>query len=172
MVTRLRWTLSLLALPAGACGSHAPPEPVAPVTVEGNPADVRALAGQWQGEYIDPSNQRSGKIEFHLPPEGTTGYGSVTFTTPQAVPICSELTRSQPAPSEPVPTVLRIARLAVDRGSISGSLAPYRDEQRRCWVDTWFEGRLIRDRLEGTFFAHPTATDTVRAGTWWATRSS
>ncbi|MGH7499391.1 MAG: hypothetical protein ACREL3_11145 [Gemmatimonadales bacterium] len=49
--------------------------------------------------------------------------------------------------------------------------APYRDEQRRCWVDTWFTGRLIGDRLEGSFFAHPAVGDTVRIGTWWATRA-
>ena len=171
VVTSSRRTLALLLLLTGACGPHPAPEPISPVTVEGSPADVRALAGQWHGEYLDPGNQRSGKIEFHLPREGTTAYGSVAFTTTPASPICPELTKTQPAPAQPVPTVLTIGRLAVHRGSISGWLAPYRDEQRGCWVDTWFQGRLIRDRLEGTFFAHPTATDTIRAGTWWAKRS-
>ena len=170
MVTRPDRVLPLLLL-AAACSAPRMPEPLSPVTVEGNAADVRALAGYWRGEYLDTDNHRSGEIEFRLPSEGTTGYGSITFTTPQAVPGCSELTESQPASVEPRRTVLGIGRLAVNRGSIGGWLEPYRDEQRHCWVDTWFTGRLIKDRLEGTFFAHPTTTDTVRTGTWWAIRS-
>jgi hypothetical protein len=171
MVMRRCSASVLLLLLAGACSSLPTPEPVSPVTVEGNLADVRALAGYWRGEYMDSVNQRRGKIEFHLPLKGMTGYGSVTLTTPQAPAVCPELTESQSSPAEPVRTVLKIGRLAVSSGSVGGWLAPYRDEQRRCWVDTWFMGRLVGDRLEGTFFAHPTAIDTVRTGTWWATRS-
>ena len=108
---------------------------------------------------MDTANHRSGEIEFRLPREGTTGYGSITFTTMPPTAICPELTESRPASGEPVRTVLRISRLAVNRGSIGGWLAPYRDAERQCWVDTWFVGRLIRDRLKGTFFVHPTATE-------------
>ncbi len=131
---------------------------------------MRALAGHWHGEYVDAGRQRAGEIVFHLPSEGTTGYGSITLTTPLAPVRCPELTQTQASPAEPACTVLKIGRLAVDRGSISGWLAPYRDERLHCWVDTWFEGRLIGDRFEGTFFSHPAAPDTVRSGTWWATR--
>lgn len=170
MVTHPTRVLPLLLF-ATACSTSPMPEPLSPVTVEGNAADVRALSGYWRGEYLDTANHRSGEIEFRLPREGTTGYGSITFTTTPSTAICPELTESGPASAEPVRTVLRISRLAVNRGSIGGWLAPYRDVERQCWVDTWFVGRLIRDRLEGTFFAHPTATDTIRAGTWWAARS-
>jgi hypothetical protein len=38
-------------------------------------------------------------------------------------------------------------------------------------MDTWFEGRLVRDRLEGSFFSRRTDTDTVRTGTWWAAKT-
>jgi len=170
-MVRRAWRVLLLLASIG-CGAPPEPEPASPVTVEGAPADVRALAGLWRGEYLNPRDQRSGEIVFNLPREGTTGYGSITLTTAVPPALCPELTRTQPPPAaEPVPTVLRIGRLAVDRGSVSGWLVPYRDEQRGCWVDTWFEGRLIRDRLEGTFYSHLTATDTMRAGTWWATRS-
>ena len=170
-MVRRPWRAMLLLAPIG-CGAPPEPEPASPVTVEGAPADLRALAGLWRGEYLNQRDQRSGEIVFSLPREGTTGYGRVTFTTPVPPATCPELTRTQPPPAvEPVRTVLKIGRLVVDRGSVSGWLAPYRDAQYGCWVDTWFEGRLVRDRLEGTFYSHLAATDTIRTGTWWATRS-
>lgn len=70
-----------------------------------------------------------------------------------------------------VPVVLRFGALATYRGSLGGWLQPYRDPELSCWIDTWFEGRLVRDTLAGSFFTRRTDTDTVRAGTWWAARS-
>ena len=162
---------AIVLLASAGCGGPREPEPVSPVTVEGNPADVRALAGLWRGQYLNERDQRSGEIVFSLPREGTTGYGSITFTGPARPTECPELTKSPPPAAEPSQMVRKIGRLAVDRGSVSGWLVPYRDELHNCWVDTWFEGRLVRDRLEGTFYSHLTAIDTIRAGTWWATRS-
>lgn len=169
-MVRRAWRV-LFVLPALGCGGPSAPEPASPVTVEGNPADVRALAGLWRGEYLNQRDQRSGEIVFNLPREGATGYSSITFTAPAPPTVCPELTQTPPPAAKPVQTVLRIGRLVVDRGSVSGWLVPYRDERHDCWVDTWFEGRLVRDRLEGTFYSHLTATDTIRMGSWWATRA-
>jgi len=52
-----------------------------------------------------------------------------------------------------------------------GWLQPYRDPDLSCWMDTWFEGRLVRDTLESTFASRRMDTDTVRLGTWWAART-
>lgn len=70
-----------------------------------------------------------------------------------------------------VPVVLRFGALATYRGRLGGWLQPYRDPELSCWIDTWFEGRLVRDTLAGSFFTRRTDTDTVPAGTWWAARS-
>jgi hypothetical protein len=51
------------------------------------------------------------------------------------------------------------------------SLGHVRAPDLSCWMDTWFEGRLVRDTLEGTFVSRRMDTDTVRLGTWWAART-
>lgn len=160
---------SLLALATFlGCGHAAPPEPVWPIAVEGAPRDVRPLAGEWRGEFLDQSTHRSGTILFRL--HDGTGEGSVTFTTPTPALACPNPIGESTADRDRGRTVLRIARLAVDAGSVGGSLASYRDPERNCWVDTWFMGRLLGDRLEGSFFVHPSVGDTIRAGSWWAAR--
>lgn len=169
MVSARRGVVSLALAGLLACGHGPEPEQVWPVAVEGEPRDVLALAGEWRGEFLDLNNHRSGEIVFRLPSGGATGRGSVTFATPAATPACPDLIHPQSA-GPLARTVVRIGRLAVQEGSVGGWLAPYRDEQRGCWVDTWFMGRLVGDRLEGSFFAHPSVGDTVRAGTWWAAR--
>ena len=60
--------------------------------------------------------------------------------------------------------VLRFGALVTAEGSLGGWLEPYHDPDLACWMDTWFQGRLIRDTLEGGFFSRRTDTDTVRIG--------
>jgi hypothetical protein len=38
-------------------------------------------------------------------------------------------------------------------------------------MDTWFEGMIRGDTLEGMYFSHPSDTaKSVRLGTWWVAR--
>lgn len=154
-----------------ACGHPRAPEQVWPIAIEGETREVRSLAGEWRGEFLDLDNHRSGEIVFRLPPGGATGQGSVTFATPSPAPVCPDLLHPGAGAGSPGRTALRIGRLSVHRGSIGGWLTPYRDEQRRCLVDTWFMGQLEGDRMEGSFFVHPAVGDTIRVGTWWAART-
>jgi hypothetical protein len=39
-----------------------------------------------------------------------------------------------------------------------------------CWVDTWFERRLLRDTLRGTYFSRRTTAEPIQSGRWWAAR--
>jgi hypothetical protein len=151
-----------------ACTGSPAPVPVSPVAVDGTAQDIRRFAGTWQGEFQNPRASRSGTIVFLLPVERDTGRGSVTFAGVPAPLPCADFTHPQQPPAAPV--VLRIGRLAVADGSVAGWLEPYRDSERGCWVDTWFQGRLRGDTLRGTFFSHPTSTDTVLGGSWWAAR--
>ena len=81
------------------------------------------------------------------------------------------MSRPQDATSVVVQVVLSFGALATSKGTLGGWLQPYRDPELSCWMDTWFEGRLVRARLEGTYFSRRTDTDTVRMGTWWAART-
>lgn len=143
----------------------------APVRVQGESRDIRQLAGTWRGEFHGTQTGRVGTIFFDLRSDSDTAYGNVTFDRVMPVAACTDMARPQETSSMVVPVVLRFGALATSRGSLGGWLQPYRDPDLSCWIDTWFEGRLRRDTLEGSFFSRRTDIDTVRVGTWWAARS-
>jgi hypothetical protein len=168
MKLELRRTSWLLLGYLAGCTGIAP-QP-APVTVQGESRDLHQLAGTWRGEFHNAGTGRVGTIFFDLRADSHTGYGSVTFDRMVPTAACTDMTRPQATSSIVVPVVLRFGALATYRGSLGGWLAPYRDPDLSCWMDTWFEGRLVRDTLEGTFASRRMDTDTVRLGTWWAAR--
>lgn len=169
MRTELRRLPWLLLGYLAAC-SRVGPQP-APVMVQGESRDIRQLAGTWRGEFHSPRTGRVGTIFFDLRADSDTAYGSVTFDRVVPVTECTDMSRPQTASSVVVPVVLRFGALATYRGSLGGWLQPYRDPDLSCWMDTWFEGRVVRDTLQGSFFSRRTDTDTVRAGAWWAART-
>lgn len=140
------------------------------VPVQGYARDLRRLAGTWRGEFHSQTG-RVGTIFFDLRATRDTAYGNVTFDRVIPVAACTDMTRPQEMSSVVLPVVLRFGSLAAAEGSIGGALQPYRDPDLLCWMDTWFEGRLMQDTLRGSFFSRRTDTDTVRAGTWWAART-
>ena len=169
MRLQLRSMSSLLLGYLAACaGMTGPP---APVRVQGESRDIRQLAGTWRGEFHSSRTGRVGTIFFDLRADSDTAYGHVTFDRVIPTAGCTDMSRAQEASSVVVPVVLSFGALATSRGSLGGWLQPYRDPDLACWMDTWFEGRLVRDRLEGSFFSRRTDMDTVRTGTWWAART-
>lgn len=147
-----------------------PVSPPSPVRLEGDPADIRQLAGTWQGEFLNRETARVGKIFLELRSESDTAYGKITFDRVVPITTCSDMSRPQAPSSVVVPVVLRLGGLATSGRSVGGWIRAYRDPDLGCWMDTWFEGRLRRDTLRGTFYSRRTDIDTVRAGTWWAAR--
>jgi hypothetical protein len=142
----------------------------APVRVEGESHDIRRLAGTWGGEFRNPAVGRVGTIFFDLRSAGDTAYGNVRFDRVVPVSGCNDMARPQVTTSVVVPVILRFGALATAEGSLGGWLVPYRDPELLCWMDTWFEGRLMRDTLRGSFFSRRADGDTVRIGSWWAAR--
>ena len=162
---RMYW-LALTCL----AGCSPPPQP-SPVRIQGESADIRRLTGTWRGEFLNPEAGRVGTIELELRAESDTAMGSVTFDRRVPTLVCTDMSRAQTVSTVVVPVVLRIGALATGNGSVGGWLDPYRDPNLGCWMDTWFDGQLRRDTLQGTFFTRRTDVDTVRAGTWWAART-
>jgi hypothetical protein len=156
-------TLSLLA----ACNPFVQP---APVRMQGESTDIRRLAGTWRGEFHNAQTGRVGTIFFDLRADSDTAYGNVTFNRVVPVAGCTDMARPQASSSIVIPVVLRFGALATSGGSLGGWLEAYRDPDLSCWMDTWFEGRLVRDTLAGSFFSRRTDADTIRQGTWWAAR--
>lgn len=146
---------ALCVIALGACG-RGPRGAVTlpPVPVEGPERETRALAGSWQGEFVSRGGDRKGVIVFTFPPGRDTAYGHVVFTG-----------------RVPPSGVLTLARVNVGGTSVGGWLRSWRDPALGCPVDTWFEGTIRGDTLDGMYFSHPSDTAAaVRLGTWWAAR--
>lgn len=169
---------STLLLTAGlatfaACVSHAPPPEAAgtPVLVEGRLADLRVLAGRWAGEFHDERTRRHGSITFLLEAGRDTAYARIVLAGAPPVGGCVDPISTVTLPLEGREFTMQLARVAVSQGSVGGWLLPYPDPQAGCPVDTWFEGLLVGDRLEGVYFARLTdGRRPTRQGTWQVRR--
>jgi hypothetical protein len=150
-------------------GCHAS-TPASAVPLQGERGDINRIAGTWEGEFENEATGRTGRIFLELKAESDTAYGRISFD--RAVPIgtCTDMSRPQATSTVVLPVVLRLGGLATARGSLGGWILPYRDAELSCWMDTWFEGKLVQDTLRGAFFSRRTDNDSVRAGSWWAAR--
>ncbi len=168
---RLVLVLAMLAL-AACAGAQRGALRLPPVPVEGSTRDVLALAGTWRGEFVSESGGRRGFIALDFPRGRDTAYGHVVFTAPLPPPGCTDPVSVATEPRPSAELVLTLSRVNVGGSSIGGWLASYRDPERGCPVDTWFEGTIRGDTLGGMYFSHPADTAaSVRLGTWWAART-
>lgn len=161
----LATTLVLLA----GCGGSTPGGP--PVPVEGAGHHRGILTGEWEGAFQDACGARHGTIAFVLPPGHDTARGRVVLEPVRSAGCTDPVSSATRGDSVPAGMVLRLGGVTVADRSVSGWIQEYRDPERDCPVDTWFEGGLEGgDTLRGMYFAHPEVGDTVRRGTWWAVR--
>ena len=145
----------------------------APVPVVGSPADLGALAGEWGGEYHGETTGRSGSIVFKLAAGADTAYGDVVMISHERRD--SRLPTQDPSAGLPIartPEVLSIAFVRAAGGGVSGRLAPYRDPECNCQVDTRFEGRMRGNVIEGTFTSRLVEANEIRTGTWKVKRKT
>lgn len=144
--------------------------PEFPVPVAGR---LSAIAGRWEGSYGGRESGRSGSIVFNLTPGRDTAIGDVLmvprdFEIPPR-PVASEQELHRVAASQA--EAISIAFVTADSGGVVGQLAPYRDPDCGCHLDTRFIGRFVtRDRLEGTFISIHRETGHQTRGWWWAER--
>jgi hypothetical protein len=169
----IRPTLTLIALLGVAAGCGGPrPQPRLPaVPVEGGRRDIRMIVGDWQGEFVSARDSRRGTIAFRLQAGRDTAYGRVLFTGPTPPPGRTDALARATESREVGEIVLTFARVNVGGESVGGWLRPYRDPELGCLMDTWFEGRIDGDTLEGLYFSHPAdSAAAMRLGTWWVAR--
>jgi hypothetical protein len=157
--------IAMVAL-AAACGGPPAPEAAAPVRVAGGRADRHMLEGSWSGEFRDDRTGRTGTIRFTLAPGRDTAYARVLVRGAPAAPSCGDALGGATRPPGDGEFVLRLAQLRVESGSVGGWLTPYRDPEAGCLMDTWFEGLVRRDRIEGAYFARPANGKLIRIGKW------
>jgi len=140
----VRVSIGALVL-AAACGSN-----TSAIEMKGGDPELAAVAGDWTGEYAGIESGRTGTAKFSLELGRHVAEGNI-FMGPSGTP-------------------LKITFVAVEHGTINGSIAPYTDPSCQCQVETKFVGNVSGDTIDGTFTTKVVATGQVAHGTWHVTR--
>jgi hypothetical protein len=136
----------LIALVSSGCSSTP-----AAVDVEGSPADLSSLAGDWEGEYSSQATGRLGSIVFKLVPgEGQARGDVLMIPRGSNDPYRPRTGGEGPAPAG-ASQLLTIRFVRAEDGKVSGVLDPYWDPDCDCEVNTTFVGTVRGDTIEGTF---------------------
>ena len=155
-----------------ACGAGSGPVAGTAVPVQGGARDVRALVGDWEGEFVSSRGAHRGAIAFSLLGGRDSAYGRVVLRGPTPPQGCTDPVSEATESRVEGEIVLTIAQVNVGGRSVGGWLRPYPDPEFGCSTDTWFEGTIRGDTLDGMYFSHPSDTArAVRLGTWWVARA-
>lgn len=152
-----------LALTAAACAMNPQVVPL-----EGAPDDLRALEGEWVGEYRSFETGRSGSILFNLSAGRDTATGDVIMVPRESGGVHHD---RDPGVHMPGPQPLSITFVQVTGNVITGTIDPYPSPDCECQLLTTFRGEIRGDRIEGSFVTHHSGFDQgAQKGTWWALR--
>lgn len=158
-----------LALAATACASRLPP-----IQLEGAPADVAQLVGNWAGEYIsDTAFEPSGSILFSLQAGEKHAYGDVLMTRRGADRAYERYDPEHPT-GRSVGLAQRLPILIVRTkdGYVTGELDPYWDFDRECEAHTAFRGRIRGNVIKGTYETRFEGPFLRRTGQWQVAKST
>lgn len=137
------------------------------VPLEGPTASLAALAGEWTGAYSSPDVSREGTIWFTLVEGEDHAHGEARMVPRGAdKPYRSE--HPQALMRDPV-QFLGIRFVRVSGATVLGVLDQYWDPDAGCFANTNFQGRILGDRIEGTFETR-LQTGVVASGRWHAAR--
>ena len=144
--------------------------PQMPVQLQGDPTSIAWLAGSWSGQYWGGAGGRGGSLSFLLRSGTDSLYGDVTMLDPHGQQLRPADPRDVHALHVHSPQQLRIDVIRVQADSIRGVLEPYVAPDCECTVTTTFTGRVVGDRITGSFQSR--AGGRVRAeGSWEMTRT-
>lgn len=153
-------SLGILVVLMAACASSLPP-----IEIMGTQAET--LKGEWWGEYSSLDTGRSGTIVFIFNADSDTAYGDVMMYSTHVKTMENERNRNH---HDKAPDPLTIRFVQVREGMVTGRLAPYRDPDCGCMLETVFKGRLIGDIIEGTFDSYGHGHGLVQSGKWFIKR--
>lgn len=137
-----------------------------PVEIAGDPSEISALAGHWEGEYSSQATGRLGSILFDLMAGEDHAHGDVLMIPRGSNDPYRPSRRAGgagPGPAQ-VSQILTIRFVRAEGGRISGTLDPYWDPDCNCEVTTLFVGQVRDDMVEGTFTSERAAGRVF--GTW------
>lgn len=156
-------TVTVLMLPLLlACGANP-----APVAVEGAAGDLRAMQGEWSGEYGSDQTGRTGSIVFRLEAGADSATGDVVMIPRGSTAPLHPVHGREVAETElPGGQALSIRFVHVEGGQVEGELEPYHEPECDCALYTVFSGRIQGDSVTGTYRTRRT-TDGRETGGWW-----
>ncbi|HUX33804.1 MAG TPA: hypothetical protein VMV51_08010 [Gemmatimonadaceae bacterium] len=161
-----RRTLSLVAMLVALAACH---YQAVPVPMQGEPAALAALAGEWVGTYDADQTGRSGSITFRISEHGDSAYGDVLM-----VPTAGVGPRPVDVPAEHLrharsAQTLAISFVTLAGNRVRGTLEPYIAPDCQCRVVTTFSGAVSRDAVDGTFLTRGDG-GLEQTGRWRVTR--
>lgn len=124
---------------------------VSKTPVQGAPANVSRLAGEWVGDYSSVESGRRGTITFSLRAGADTAEGDIIM---ESRPMNDPSAPDAVLPREAARTtreVLSIRFVMVGENDVSGVLDPYKDPACGCTLTTTFRGTIRGNVIEGTF---------------------
>jgi hypothetical protein len=122
-----------------------------PIALDGPPADLGRLVGQWEGRYMGARHSRSGSIAFTLVAGEDHAHGDVLMIPAGAERAYSRYPGRTLEPSAQFSQILTIRFVRASGGSVSGSLDPYWDPDGKCTAYTTFRGSVGDNVMQGTF---------------------
>jgi hypothetical protein len=147
------------------------------VPVLGPTSDLKALVGEWSGDYTNPETGRSGSIAFTLKAGKDTAVGSVVMIPRDNK---QQVTMGAPADRPVVQTpvtagsseVLTIRFVRMEGNHLVGTLDTYRDPDCGCQLTTTFHGQFTdAGTITGTFTSTgSTMGHLPSSGRWTVTR--
>jgi hypothetical protein len=155
---------SVLAVATTACGYRA-----VPVVLQGSPADVRTLAGEWDGRYGGAASGREGSIWMRVSARGDSAIGDVQMLSYTGVALRAAHGPDEHRAHAPTADILQIVFVRVADDRVSGALEPYVAPDCGCEVTTTFTGRITDKGLDGRFVTAGARIGT-QSGWWHATR--
>lgn len=170
-VTRTRlgaFTLAF-AVAATACAARLPA-----IQLEGAPADLAQLVGNWAGEYVsDTAFEPDGSILFNLQAGEARAFGDVLMTRRGATHAYERYDPEHPTGrSVGVAQRLTIFIVRTKDGYVTGELDPYWDFDRECQAHTVFRGRIRGNAIKGTYETRFEGPFLRRTGQWQVVRST
>ena len=160
---RRRYLWSLLIPIVAGCGHTA----AQPIPVRGSPADIAAIAGEWDGTYESDDGQRRGSIDFHLQAAQDTAFGDAVMI-PQGLdrPLQAQNGRPGVTTGADVPRPLVIRFVHVAKGEVTGEVESYYDPSCECRKITSFRGRMKGNTLKGRYRAYRELGGLPDEGEW------
>ena len=155
-----RSILAVAVIASTSCATMPPPFPVV-----GDPPQVSALSGAWNGEYSSRVTGRHGAINFSLAAGADTAFGDVLMlpSVPRRSRAMGETTT--PARGE-IPAAISIGFVLAAHDSVYGIMDPYPDPDSGSPLVTRFAGRRRGDRIEGRYLTQDQRTGEVTSGEW------